>query len=100
MGKNTETFKVFVDDNYHFMDESERYEKGEYESYEQALTVCKAIVDQSLSAKYIDGMSAKELYDNYKAFGADPFVVPTPDAKAQFSAWEYAKKRCSEICSK
>ena len=99
MDKITNSFKVFVDDNFHFMDESERFEKGEYETYEEAVEVCKKIIDQFLDVNYSEGMSAKELYDKYKAFGSDPFIVPKPE-KAEFYSWGYAKKRCSVLCGK
>ena len=92
-------FKVFVDDNYHYQDESERYQQGEYKSYEAAVIACKAIVDQFLESAYKPGMTAAELYKGYVSFGEDPFVVPNPDGII-FSAWDYAKERCSEICGK
>ena len=92
------SFKVFVDDNFHFMDESERYERGEYESYESAEAACKAIVNEYLTHTYKDGMSADDLYDSYVSFGEDPFIVPAPE-ESKFSAWVYAKQRCPEICN-
>ena len=91
------SFKVFVDDNYHYQDESERYEQGDYESFEAAVAVCKTIVDQYLTTTFKEGMSGAELYKSYVAFGEDPFVVSQPEG-AEFSAWVYAKQRCSEIC--
>ena len=91
------SFKVFVDDNYHYQDESERYKQGEYKSYEAAVTACKLIVDQYLASAFKAGMSAAELYKSYVSFGEDPFVVPGTEG-ASFSAWDYAKQHCSEIC--
>jgi hypothetical protein len=91
------SFKVFVDDNYHYQDESERYEQGEYESYEAAVAACKLIVDQYLAGAFKEGMNAAELYKSYVSFGEDPFVVPNPEG-VLFSAWDYAKQRCLEIC--
>lgn len=92
------SFTVFVDDNFHYQDESERYKVGEYETFEAAVVVCKEIVDEYLAVTYKKGVSAAELYENYVAFGEDPFVVPRPEG-AEYSSWEYAKKRCSEMCS-
>ena len=40
------TYTVRVDDNYHCMDESQRYTHGEFETYDEALTACRGIVDQ------------------------------------------------------
>ena len=87
----------FVDDNFHYQDESERYKKGNYETFDEAVEVCKEIVDRCLAATYKEGMNAAELYDSYVSFGDDPFVVPEPEG-VKYSSWEYAKKRCSEIC--
>src|SRR3989344_4643828 len=91
------TFKVYVDDNFHYMDESERYEQGEYETYDEAVAVCKKIVDEYLISAHKDQMTADELYESYKSFGEDPFIVPA-DEKTRFSAWKYAKERCKELC--
>jgi hypothetical protein len=35
------TYKVFVDDNFHYQDPSERYCAGEYETATEALAKCK-----------------------------------------------------------
>jgi len=91
------SFKVLVDDNFHYQDKSERYVQGEYESYEAALAACKMIVDQYLASAFKVGMIAAELYHSYVLFGEDPFIVPKPEG-ADFSAWVYAKQRCAEMC--
>ncbi|MBE2222911.1 MAG: hypothetical protein IAF02_15305 [Anaerolineae bacterium] len=90
-------FKVFVDQNSHYQDQSNRYEHGEFESFETAVAACKLIIDQYLITAFKKGMSAAELYENYVTFGEDPFVVPIPEG-AEFSAWVYAKQRCFEMC--
>lgn len=88
-------FTVFVDDNFHYQDESERYKKGDYPTTEAAIAACKQIVDGYLNSAYREGMSASELYRSYTSFGEDPFVVPET---AHYSSWEYANERCSELC--
>ena len=90
------TFEVLVDDNFHYQDESERYKYGEYETYEEAVAVCRGIVDRELLHMYENGTSAADLYITYTSFGEDPFVRPAP-RKGKFSAWEYARQRCAEI---
>jgi len=90
-------FTVFVDDNSHYQDESERYKKGDYPTAEAAVAACKQIVDDYLSAAYRDGMPASELYRSYKSFGEDPFVVSESE-RTLYSSWVYAKERCSKIC--
>ena len=90
-------FEVFVDDNFHYQDESERYKQGEYETYEEAVKSCKEIVDGELLHLYEKGASATGLYFSYTSFGEDPFIRPSPEGE-RFSTWEYARQRCEEIC--
>ena len=95
--KQTQTrYEVFVDDNFHYQDESERYKYGEYDSYEAAVEACRRIVDGQLSHLHQDSMSAADLYSSYTSFGEDPFIRPAPRTN-KFSAWEYARQRCEEI---
>ena len=75
-------YEVFVDDNFHFLDESERYRLGAFETCEEAVAVCKKIVDEFLEKGYKKGMSFKELYEGYTGFGEDPFIIS--DDKACF----------------
>ena len=89
-------YEVFVDDNFHYQDESERYKYGEYDTYEAAVEACKKIVDQELSHLYRDDETALELYSSYTSFGEDPFIRPASRTD-RFSAWEYARQRCEEI---
>jgi hypothetical protein len=88
-------YVVFVDDNYHYMDEEERYKSGDYETLEEAVVKCKIIVDEFLEREHKSGMSPNELYDRYCMFGEDPFIRgPT----AEFSARDYARLRCDALC--
>ncbi len=92
-------YTVLVDDNFHYMDEDERYKAGEYTNYERAVTRCKQIVDASLRQGYQPGITGQELYKAYRGFGEDPFITPDPpDGQPPFSAWAYAKDRCAEMC--
>lgn len=91
-------FEVFVDDNFHYQDESERYMYGEYETYEAAVEACRRIIDRDLLHLYRQGEGAAELYFSYTSFGEDPFVRPS-SPNERFSVWEYAKQRCDEICT-
>jgi hypothetical protein len=91
------SYQVFVDDNYHSMDESERYKHGDFATFEEAVTACKTIVEDYLQSAYEKGMKAGELYALYTGFGEDPFIVGEP-VVFRFSAWDYAKERCSQIC--
>jgi hypothetical protein len=90
------TYKVLVDDNFHYMEEDERFTHGEFETLEAAMEACRNIVDKCLKDGYTPGMSAEELYKGYIAFGEDPWV--SGGEGTPFSAWDYAKRRCAEIC--
>lgn len=90
--------EVYVDDNFHYMDESERYKLGDFENCEEAVAACKKIVDEFLELGYTEGMSFRELYEGYTMFGEDPFIASDDDDGCRFSAWDYAKKRCREMC--
>jgi hypothetical protein len=95
---HSKKYEVYVDDNFHFLDESERYRLGEFKTCEEAVAVCKKIVDDFLEKGYKKGMSFKELYEGYTGFGEDPFIISS-DKTCFFSAWTYAKKRCTELCN-
>ena|ERR1700680_1490271 len=51
-------YRVYVDDNSHYMDASERYAAGSYENCEIAKATCRRIVDEFLIASYAEGMTA------------------------------------------
>ena len=97
------SYRVLVDDNYHYMDESERWALGEYATYAQALAACQRLVDACLEEGYAPGKTAEALYGYYTMFGDDPFIVElsdSPDTSSGFSAWTYARARCEELCSR
>lgn len=89
-------YTVFVDDNFHYMDEEERYRLAEYTTCAEAVEACKNIVDQFLEQSLQPGMTADELYRQYVQFGEDPFIH-TMDSSCTFSAWQYARSRCDEL---
>jgi hypothetical protein len=94
-------YKVLINDSFHFMDESERTDHGVFANADDAIAVCKEIVDDDLIVMWKPGTTAKELYKLYVAFGPDPFVVPLnpKDPSVEFSAWTYAKIRCKDLVS-
>ena len=67
-------YKVLIDDNFHYMDLSERVTHGMFETADEAIAACKLIVDQCLV--FGPGMTAADAYDLYAGFGDDPFIVP------------------------
>lgn len=54
-----------VDDNFHYQDSDERWEGGIYETAEEALEVCRRLVDTSLKEAHKPGASADGLYTVY-----------------------------------
>jgi len=86
---------VYVDDNFHYMSEDDRYIFGEFDNREKAITACKQIVDEFLLGAFEPGMSKEALYDSYASFGDDPWFS---DAGPKYSSWAYAKIRSGEIC--
>ncbi len=93
------TYTVFVDDNSHYMDKSERYKLGDFDSCEKAVKACKKIVDEFFARVTPGKSSYKELWQGYSMFGEDPFIV-CDDRGCKFSAWDYAKQRCKELAKK
>jgi hypothetical protein len=93
-------YRVVVGDNFHYMEDGENASGGSFATYEEAVAACRALVDRSLAWNHKPGMTADELYDHYTSFGDDPFIVAIGDAPLgeRFSAWNYAKERCREIC--
>ena len=97
--RQTARYRVLVDDNFHYMDEDERYVYGTYFTPDEALAVCRDIVERWLSAHHKAGMSKEELFDLYTSFGEDPFVrAPTGAPVIAFSAWDYARERAEHLC--
>lgn len=95
-------YKVFVDDNYAFMDESKRHPAGVFESHQAAVSAAEAIVDEFLLSTYRPGMKSDELFAAYRGYGEEPFILATePDAAVapMFSARTYAAESCAEICA-
>jgi hypothetical protein len=98
-GETMPKYKVLINDNAHYMDESERTDHGVFANADEAVAACKLVVDDDLNEMCTPGMTAKELYRLYVAFGPDPFVVPLnpKDPAVTFSAWTYAKERCLDV---
>jgi hypothetical protein len=94
---SSKRYLVKVDDNFHYLDESERYTLGSFGSAEEALAAAKGLVDEFLAREYKTGMTADELYSQYTSFGEDPFIT-SDIGKVDFSAWTYAKERCQSLC--
>ncbi len=87
-----DTYKVYVDDNFHHGDKDERYCFGSFDTPEAAVRAMQLITEDELIswARKVD--SAEKLLSQYKGFGEDPFC-----AGVFFSAWAWAETRCKEL---
>lgn len=96
----TNKFEVFVDDNFHYQDKDERYQLGTFNTLQEAIAQCQALVDEFLNEAFTDNSnpitSAEDLYRRYTTFGPDPFIVGNT-SELGFRAWDYARVRCEEI---
>lgn len=94
------TFVVLVDDNFHYMDESERYKLGEYATVELAVAAAQQVVDEYLDSAVKSGVQPAELMASYVMFGDDPFILATGavQMRVMFSARDYARERCETLC--
>jgi hypothetical protein len=87
-------YQVFVDDNYHYMDESDRMLAGTYNSLDEAIEKCKEITLSSLAEFYEAGISPEKLSAQWSMFGQDPFIRGH-DGPVPFSARKFIT---TELC--
>jgi len=92
----TPTYKVYIDDNFHYMDESERIFHGLYTTCESAISECEQIVDDCLKNSYKKDMTAIQLYESFIGFGDDPFIL-SDDKTCDFDSSAYAKMQSVKI---
>lgn len=88
-------YAVRILDNFHFMDKSEEYNSGSYDTYEEAVSKCKEIVDDFLESAYQPGDTADGLYGTYVHYGETPLVWG--EDPGTFDANQYARMRCQQI---
>lgn len=93
MAKNKYTVRIL--DNFHFMDKSEEYNSGTFDTYEEAVTKCKEIVDDFLESAYQPGDTANGLYFTYVQYGETPLVWG--EDLGAFDANQYTRIRCKQI---
>lgn len=94
-------FHLRVYDNFHYMDESEAYNHGQYETYEDAMLAAQAIVEEFFMDNWESGMTAEYLLGRYCLFGEDPIILPDDHGEhPSFSARTYAGEIAETICKK
>lgn len=91
-------YTVRILDNFHFMDESEEYNSGTFNTYEEAVAKCKRIIDEFLESAHQPGETAEQLYGTYVMFGETPLIDGSKTG--DFSANDYCRERCKLITIK
>ena len=100
-GSTAPYYEIRVMDNFHYMDEDEAYTLREYRTAEEALTKCKAIVDDFLENCTGQHDTVEDLYHSYTMFGEDPRIIACNGApEVNFSGWGYAKVRARYLIEK
>ena len=83
------------------MDESEAYNHGQYNSYEEAMIKAKSIVDEFFEHNWKPGVTPDYLIGQYCLYGDDPIILPNEHGKHErFSARTYAEISAVKICLK
>ena len=83
------------------MDESEAYDHGQYQTYEDAVIAAKTIVDEFFHHNWRSGVTPDELLGLYSFYGEDPIILPDEPGKHEsFSARNYAADSAIKICRK
>lgn len=96
-----EKFYLRVYDNFHYMDESEAYNHGQFETYEEALAEAQKIVDEFFEHNWEAGVTSDYLQGLYTLYGEDPVILPNePGKNERFSAWTYARVSAEKACRK
>ena len=86
-------FHLRIYDNFHYIEESEAYDQGQYETYEEAIDAAKAIVRAFFVDNWERGLTAGELLGQYFSYGKDPVILPNERGEhPAFSAWTYARE--------
>ena len=90
--ENAPTYKVWIDDNFNFMDEDERVFHGEFDTPTQAIVACQKIVNANIESITETETDPDKAYESYACFGDDPWIEGV-----EFSAFEYAKIKIQEV---
>jgi hypothetical protein len=94
-------FHLRVYDNFHFADEFEAYNFGEYETYEDAIIAARAIVEEFFVHHWKRGMTAESLLQGHAQYGEEPIILPSePGENICFSARTYANEIAETVCKK
>ena len=83
-------YRVLIVDNFHYMEEDNTLEHGEFDTYEEALEAAKKIVEESVANHKYD-------LNIHRQFGDDAILMcPAETNHPRFKAWEYAAELCEK----
>ncbi len=88
-------YTVRILDNFHFMDRSEEYNSGIFNTYDEAVDKCKSILNEFLEDAVRPNDSADSLHTCWLMYGENPLIFG--DATGNFSSSEFVKQRCEEL---
>ena len=98
---NNQKFHLRIYENSHYMDESEAYNHGQYNSYEDAIIGAQKIVDEFFEHNWRPGVTPDDLMVLFCLYGEDPIILPNEHGKHEpFSARTYAEISAVNICRK
>jgi hypothetical protein len=84
-------------DNFHAPAETVSSDgPGAYATAAEAIASAQASIDRDLRDMYRSGMTSDELYRCFVMYGETPIILGDP--RVEFSASDYARQRCGEIC--
>jgi hypothetical protein len=100
-------YYIRVYDNYHYMDESEAYNVGNWRTYEEALKEAKKNVYKWLYDECQQDSTKDKLIASYCFYGEDPAILyesdepsTAPSSNEMFSGRDYANQVVEEIIVK
>lgn len=94
-------FHLRIYDNYHHWDETEAYNHGEYDNYNEALNEAKSIVYNWLREEWLEGKTPAVILASFALYGESPVILPNEHGKNNsFSASTYAHSIAEELCKK
>jgi hypothetical protein len=94
-------YHLRVYENNHYADESEAYNHGEYDTYEEAENAAKEIVNEFLEQNWSMGKTANILLAEYSLYGDDPIILPADNPTGKnFSGRDYAEEIVETICQR
>ena len=76
---------------------------AECETLEDAIRTSQQVVDEFLIARRDDGMTATDLFSEYRKFGEVPFIFVDGDVTVNvtgFNHLHYAMIRCGVLCTR